>query len=490
MKLVAALLVATLVAQEPRDPSLNLLYTVQVQEVNGEPHATVLAGRVPLWRLVGQLADQLGWTLEGLAEEQATIAVSAHLENRPVADVFEFLLGSVGLQVELRNETVFVRRVDPLETAPQVVQQVALGAYLRTLRNFPEHAVVPSVLYGQAATEGLRGNVDNARALYLELVERFPSAEQVPQALLRTSRLLVSAGQWQQAEAILGRLLKNQVTEDEDREARLTIARCTLEQGHAQRALYALEAVDQMHPPQTRAEVQERLYLKARALNGVERHEDALRFLDEADAYGLDPVSQRWSLMARGAALEALRAPADAARAFLALAQVSAGDEQAAALEAAARLSLEADDALGALFVSKHATRLGAPDSVEPYARRARLAIGLDQRAETGVTWQQRLARAERLFDGGMNTEALDVLDDLSVLRDQMPEEEAVRFALVWAQALEREESLDVALSALREALPGIESEEHRRRIYLLGARLLEERGRFEEAVEAYRGRL
>ena len=61
--------------------------------------------------------------------------------------------------------------------------------------------------------------------------------------------------------------------------------------------------------------------------------------------------------------------------------------------------------------------------------------------------WQQRLARAERLFDGGLHAEALDVLDDLSVLREQMPADEALRFALVWAQVIEREESLDAALS-------------------------------------------
>lgn len=484
------LVLAALVPQEPRRQALDLLYTVEVTGAGDEQRATVLAGRVPLWRLLDELSTQLGWTLEGLAEKGAGIAVSAHLEDRPIADVYEFLLGSVGLQAELRNETVFVRRIDPLDASPTVVQQIAVGAYLRTLRSSPDHPIVPRALYGQAVTEALRGNADNARALFMELVDRFPSSEQVPQALLRASRLLVSMGRWQEAEAILSRLLRNEVTEDEDREARTTIARCTLEQGNAQRALFALEAVDQLHPAQTRTEVQERLYLRARALNGVERHEEALRVLDEADAYGLDPESQRWSLLARGAALEALEAPADAARAYLALAQVAAGAEQSAALEAAARLSLEADDVLGTLFVAKHAAQMGVGEVVEPYARRARVEIGLDQRSESGTSWQQRLARAERLFDGGMHAEALDVLDDLAVLREQMPEEEALRFALVWARVIEREESLDAALAVLREALPAIEDEARRRQIYLLGARLLEQRGRFEEAVDAYRGRL
>ncbi len=487
---VALLAAAPVRSQEPRRAALDLLYTVEVRANDGDARATVLAGRVPLWRLLGELTDQLGWTLEGLTEEQAGVAVSAHLEDRPVADVFEFLLGSVGLQAELRNDTVFVRRVDAREAAPAAVQQVAAGAYLRALRAFPDHPTVPRALYGQAVTEVLRGNDENARALFLQLVERFPSAAEVPQALLRTSRLLVDAGRWREAEEILGRLLHGETTEDEDREARLTIARCTLEQGDAQRTLFALDAVERIHPARTRSEVQERLYLRARALNGVQRHDEALELLDEADAYGLDPESQRWSLSARGAALEALAAPADAARAYLALAQVASGPEQAQALEAAARLSLEADDVLGALFVAQHASALGSSARVEPFARRARVQLGLDQRPESGTTWQQRLARAERLHDGGLDAEALELLDDLAPLRDQMPADQAVRFTLVWARVIASEESLDAALAMLREALPGIEDPEHRRSVYLLAARLLEGRERFEEAVEAYRGRL
>ena len=42
----------------------------------------------------------------------------------------------------------------------------------------------------------------------------------------------------------------------------------------------------------------------------------------------------------------------------------------------------------------------------------------------------------------------------------------------------------------LRTAVPSFEEEADRRKLYLLAARMLEERGRFDEAVEAYRGQL
>lgn len=465
--------------------------SVEVRDVDGELRCDLAAAQMPLEEVLGELARRLDLRLEGLTDERRDVRVSVRLRDRSVEDALELVLGSVGLAWERRSDALLVRSASADALEPEDMRRIALASYLRTAKRFPRHPVAPRVAFGQGRVEEARGNSGAAIDHYVGLSEAYPESELVPEALLRAGALLVEQRQWHEAELLLAELLRLKPTADLDRGARLLMVRCMAFLDDPQRTVYALDALDSLHPPSEPEDLQERLYLRARAALGLRRPEEALALLGQADELGLDDDGERAeSLELRARILEASGAPGEAARSWLALAEVAPEPERPDAWRSAARLALEAGDELGALLVCEHARAAGAGDAVGEQARAARLGLGLDARWQGSTAWQQRLARAERLLDAGQTAEADGLLAELHPAPSAAEPAVVRRLALAYARTRAALGSVDAALEVLREALARLEDPEARRSLYLLAGELLEDDGRWNAAVEAYRGRL
>jgi hypothetical protein len=251
-----------------------------------------------------------------------------------------------------------------------------------------------------------------------------------------------------------------------------------------------LDALENLAPAVGEEDAQDRLYIRARALVGARRFHHALDALDEADLTERTAVEELDSFEIRALALEGIGRDADASRAWLAFAQRAIGSEREEGLRRAAELALGAGDELSVLFIEQLATKLGEDGVVEASAREARQRLDLEDTDLVGASALERLDRAERLLAGGLGDEAHDLLESIHAQSTRFSEVDATRFLLAFGRTLGERAGVDAALEMLREGIGSIQDAERRRSIYLLAAELLEAEERFDDAIEAYKGRL
>jgi len=231
-----------------------------------------------------------------------------------------------------------------------------------------------------------------------------------------------------------------------------------------------------------------RKQVRIRCLAGLGQGKRALELLDEVEAELVTPADKRESLELRAVACESAGLMPEAARAWLACAQLVEGAAKQRALTESARLALASGDELGALFVTKAARAAGF--ELPTLEHTARVGLQLDDANVGRDSAPDRLARAEALVASGMNKEAIIALRSLQQKPTGLDDAARGRLALALGRALYAEYGIDLALSHFRNELEVLTDAEQRRAVYVLAGELLEDAGRIDEAIEAYRGRI
>lgn len=463
-------------------------WRVEIEREDGELYCTLRADQDPLLDVLKEIARQSELTLDGVQSSWRRTLVSADLRRRPLRQVLTFLLGSVGLRGELRQGALYLH--ENIEAADDVeeLRESALASYLRVLRDFPEHALADDAVRSQAQIEAERERFAAARAHYESLIERYPQSELVPEAMFASGVLLMRDSAWQEASQRLSDLLRFDGEHPYEPQARLELAYCVAELGSYERALYMIDALEGIAAPSGPDDERRRAYVRVRAMAGLGEGEQALALLDEVDRRLGNSTTKRESLALRAAASESSGLLEEAARSWLSYGRMSTGAERSRAYSRAARIAVDGGDELSALFITQLAKREGV--ELAELAREARQKLALDEVESGAGTALQRLARAERMLDGQLWSEALSSLQAIEPLAAQLPAAERLRFVRAYVRALDAELGVDAALGYLRVLLPSIDDAQARRDLYLLAADRLEAAGRISDAIEAYRGRI
>ena len=486
MRIAATLLLALSASAAVEDP-IDLRYGVSTERIDGEIWCSVAAEDAPLRPLLETLAERAGVTFQGIDRVPLDLRVSAYIERRPLSQAVTWILGSTGLRADRRLDA-FTLRADARERADLWTE--GQTAYLRALREWPNHAGAPRAVYGQALLERERGNSTAARAHFDRLVEGWPGSELVPEALRSTAELWQAEREWSYAAQRWSDLLRLEREHEYETLAYTELARCTALLGDSERALFMLDALEGISPAKGEDEAQGRLYIRARALVGARRFQHALEALDQADLSERSAAEEQDSFQVRALALEGIGREADASRAWLAFAQRAIGSDRESGLRRASELALESGDELSVLFIEQLAIKLDQAGVVDAAAREARRRLDLEDTTLVGVSALERLGRAERLVASGLTDEAHDVLESLHAQTSHFTEVDATRFLLAFSRTLATRAGVDAALEMMRDGIGSIEDPERRRSIYLLAAELLEAEERFDDAIEAYQGRL
>lgn len=479
-------LLAALLLLAPQNPAAR--HELTVTEREGERFCTIHADNALLHDVLRDLAEQAQISVDGLDASTRRTLVSIDLRERPLRQAVTFIAGSVGLEAEVRQGLLVLRPGLEDSTDSALLRDAALAVSGATLRDFPDHALAPEALRNQAVLDDRQGRPASARARYDQLVERYPDSALSTDALFSAGELLMREEAWQDAADRFSELLRSEREHDLEVPARLELAWCVARLGQHERALYMMDALDSIDAAASRGEELRRTQVRVRALAGLGRGDAALKLLDDVDARLATPADRAESLELRALACTAAGRRGDAARAWLAYAQLCGGAHKEHALQEAATHALAAHDEVGALFVAQTAHKQGI--ELDGVTREARAALTLENQepatADTSVT----LDRAERLCDGGSTAEALKLLQSLEAGSANFDEPTRARFARCQARTVAREVGVDTALTHLREQLARLSQPELRRELYILAGELLEQAGRIDEAIEAYRGRI
>ena len=435
-----------------------------------------------LLREIGRAADR---ELYGLEHLSRSTLVTVELERRPLEQVLEFLLGSLGLRFELQGRTVIRVIGDGPESITEHID-VATASWMRASRRFPDHPAAPEARLAIGELAEARGLLGAARTNYLTLVEDYPRAAVVGEAYMRAGRISASMGQWGEA-AQYFRTLANMTERPEyAATARLEWARSMIAQGDAQSALYVVNALETEYPANDVTETTARRLVKARAYNELARYMEALQEIDQADG-DFDSFGAWEALHIRAVALEGVGLPAEAARAWLLYAREAKGEDRKLAYTEAARLSLTAEDELAVLFIVQQSELSESGADLESFERTARERLGLAIEGEAAST-EDRIHRAEQWLEEGDPSSAGAVFQSLFLGRGALPEDLGARVCVGWARCLEAQGGLAPAIELLREVRPEFTEAEARQRIDLGAASLFESNQRFDDAIEAYQG--
>jgi tetratricopeptide (TPR) repeat protein len=456
----------------------------------GEVLLSVHAEAVPLSELLAEIGFRTGRTLEsGEALPDALLTVD--LVRRPLDQVVHTVSGAAGLRGRATASALVVELDIPLGAAPDELDQAAEVHAMRALRRFPDHALAPGAELMLGEIQEDRGRLDAAHDHYDLLVQRHRRSPLAPEALWRSARILQRLGRWSEAWAELSALLNRSEPHPYRAAARFELARTSVELGDPQQAEYLIDALDRDLPADTRAELRRRLALRASITLANGNPNETLRTLDQVDRMGSTEVDAELEGV-RARALEAAGRPAEAGRAWLVAAGAALDDAfRKRALRDAARLAFEAGDDLAVLFVDRHARGLGLGAIAEPWPSRARERLGMSGSGAGSALAEDGLARVEALLAGGLWRDAFDasgglLADPSAALDDEL----RLRAVLARAHAAQQLVDAESALDVLREHLNDFERIDERRGIYLRAGELLEHMGRFDEAADAYGGKL
>lgn len=464
-------------------------HQVRVVRVEGDWRCSIFAERAPLRDVLTSLARDCGVVLEGFEHISRTALVDVDLRDRPVRQTLDYVLGSVGLRVEPRSGTWRIAEGLRAPLPAERLRAEAMDALLETLRDFPDHPSAGDGRMSQGLLELELGQVAAASETFDALVEHFPDAQQVPEALLRSGRALVELRQWQDAADRFADLLRLERDHPFETEARLALARCSIGGGEAQGALVMLDALEALDPAGSDSDRLARGLIRARALIECERAHECLQRLDAIDALRPSARESVESFELRARALEALGRPSESARAWLAFAEGSTGSERTIGLRHAARLALDADEELAVLFIARMAEEGHGAEELAALAQQARQRLALAGPLGE-ATLGERLKRGEELVSNARFSEARDALAVLGLSRALLDAEQLARFAQAYGRALIETDGVDEALGVLRELLPELADAEARRAVYLLAGDALDAAGRTEEAIQAWQGKL
>lgn len=466
-------------------------HEVRVREQDGDTLCSVRASDASVRALVQDLGAQLGRRVSGFEELRDLPRVTAQLEDRPPTQALRYILGAAGLRARITaGEIVVERELAPFPTTAEL-DEAAEAAFLAALVRFPDHAEGASARMVLGELEEQRGRLERAAQHFDHLAEAYPESERVPEALWRSGQALTRALAYSEARTRFSQLANLRRPHPFHAGARLELARCLAQLGDARQALFVLEALDRAYPAETEAARAERLMVRARAEVGSGAHLAALRSLERACALVPPLLVSLEAMELRARALELAGRPADAAVAWIAFSRDERTPNVRRALKEAARLALEAEgQELAVIFVHGLAEQHGFGDELlgELAQARGRLGLGAESLAE--VTPLERLQRGELLLADGIFDAARTVLGGALPQALELDTWQRGRLAGALASARVACGDVEGGLDVLRRLVPTLESAEQRRGLYVLAGELLESVGLFEQAVDAYGGKL
>lgn len=487
--MIAALLL--LLAAPPAAPAQDGDLVVRVGERDGDRVCTVQARQVAADRILLELTAQLGRDLEGFETVDLVPRVTVDLVDRPVEETVRFVLGAAGLRARIWPRAIEVLPELGADAGVEALYSAAEETYVAALYRHVGAPGGAGALFALAEIAEHAGDVEKAVAQYEELLEMYPDSRLVPETELRSARHLVTLERWGEAKARYEELYALPDSDRYDPEAWREIARCLLHLGDPLRSLRMLRALDREFPTEDPMERSRRLFVRAGAHVGLGESAEALRALDEANRLGRHAFTEFQGMELRAHALEQAGRASEAAIAWLAFGSKHGGETEREAIRRAAELALSAEgEELSVLFLYEMAAQRGYGPDLAPLRDEARSRLGLDRDPVGVQNAAQLLRNGLDLFGRGMTAEAVRVL---SRIRHEFLRLEATdrrEFALAFAQCLDTEGATDEAILVLREVAESLRDRKLREPLYLLAGEILERNGRFEEAIDAYGGRL
>jgi tetratricopeptide (TPR) repeat protein len=488
---VNAFLTATLAlfALAPQHtPAEDARFEVEIVEDEGELFCTVAADNALWIDVLTEIAEEAKLELDGVGKDVEKLLLTADLRRRPLRQALAYIGGSLGLRFDVRQDTILVRDADAATWNRDELRDAAVAGYLRVVRDFPNHELAAEAHLSRAEIEELRGRSAGARASYEALVQQNPDSVLVPQALYRSAQLFQQEGEWRSAVEKYSRLLRSERATGYELSARLELAWCVARLGESERALYMVDALEVMQPARDDSESLRRGQIRVRALAALGDGARALELLNDVEQRFGAGADKRESLELRALACEAARTPIDASRAWLSLSRMVEGSARSSALTKACRAALDGHDELSALFIAEAAREEGF--DLGDLEHEARTRLDIEGFAGSEASPLVRLAQAEALLASEPSSRALSMLNEIQATSPALDEPTRVRLEIAVGRALARSVSTDEALAHFRTVIPGIASADERKRIYVVAAELLERESRFDESIEALRGRL
>lgn len=464
-------------------------YDLVLRDVEGDVIVSLDAKNAQLGEIFTDVAARTHKQLVGLERLGEPEPVTAQLDERPLNQVLFTLAGCAGARVRVNPSTIEIFGDLGGGASVEELEEQTTIAYLRALQAHPEH---PQGARAELVLGEIQEKHGNSRAAvgHYELVARnFPDSDLVPESLWRAGNLLMRLGEWADATAKFTALANYRSAHVYSSRTRLALARCQVQSGDARQALLLLDALENLYPTIDGAETKSRRFVRALALRGLGRHGEALQLLAEADELGVEP---EWELDAselRAEAFEYFERPAEAARAWLKVAQLATGRDRDRAYAHAARLSSVAGDPIAVLMIERAASGTTAAVQIAGYADRAREELGLA--AQTGVA---RLATAIEHAQGFLGAHlpqlAVQELEPVWLDRGELDEPDRARLAAVYARALDESKGIEPALTALRRLWEELRTSAARKDVCVAAGELFEKHERFEDAARAYGGEL
>lgn len=459
---------------------------------------TVRADEASFSDVLRSAAAELGREVVGLERIGQVEPLTVYLVDRPVEDTLHWMAGAVGMRVLVRPDRIQVLQDLPPFPSVAEVHDGAERAYLRAMGAHPEHAQAPLALMDKASIQQQRGNLQAAIDEYDSLINGHHSSPLLAEAMWSSAGMLAELGSWRAAATRLDELASLPFAHPYHVDARIDLAEALCEIGDPQKAVYTLDALETYLQSESElgnvldsdhSKVR-RLITRGLASSYLEQPVEALRTLDLASSYDRFGDFADEITSTRAIALEISERPADAAIAWLKVAEEGKAELRGEALSNAARLSLVASDPLGALFVHRYAEEHGLEGETAEYASEARARLGMSSTlAPLGD--QQLLVEAEDLLERGEFDLAAGRFAGLFERRGRLGHGELMRLARGYSEALASDGMLDTAIAALRGIIALLpEAPAQRQELYVHAAALLEQAGRFDDAIEALKGRL
>ncbi|QDU70019.1 tetratricopeptide repeat protein [Engelhardtia mirabilis] len=463
---------------------------VWLEQVGAETQVTVRGRNVSLETVLKEIARRDQRIVEGLSATRRGVLVSIELEERPIEEVLEYVLGGAGLVAELSPGLLIVREDDSSQLTVERLRERAMALYLRATTRYPGHASTERGRLSQGEIEEDRGNPTAALEQYQTLLETFSGSPYRPEAYLRSGLVLEELERWAEAAQQFRQASGDTEFTPEYIPARIGLARCQMEMGNPDMALLMIESLDDAVPPRSRQDQAERGLVRARCQLQREMFVECLGIVDQLERAGLSDADSAEAMRLRAQAFEGLHYYPEAGRAWLVHARMTDGAIRDVSFERAAAIAMDDGDHIGVLFVAAECEKAGSGALLGPMARSARRALGLP--IDLGVddaTDSERIKICEEWLEEGELTFAKPVLADLHARRATVHPSLRQRAALAWGRCLYLEAGVEAALSVLRDARPNIEEPAERLALDLMAAEMLEAERQFARAVEAYEGR-
>ena len=472
--------------------------SVEIRRIDGDLYCDVQAKDVPVHRVMQAIGREAGLEVLGFEDVEESARINVFLRERPLDQVVQYITGSAGLTATVTNHSIEVRGELPPFPGSADALSAAEVTYLTSLRRSSEGEGSTRARQALAQIAIAQGNLEKAVRHYELLVETSSDGAAIQAAHLEAGRLLVRLESWTLALPHF-QDLANIALDDQTpaelfpviAEARRELARCILMRGEPRRAQFMLQGLDQALPARDDRDRAERWLLMARALLELGKHQEGLAFLDQAQSLGQGVVGDYEGMDLRARGMELAGKPVEASLAWLHFSRSQPMALKSKALVRAAELSLSVEgEELAVIFLHKYAEEEGCGEALVPYYNEARSRLGLDADSFENSTPTIRLDRGEQLLASGAKEQAANVFETLVDEFWTLPAPDRLRFGLAYGPLLEETESVDAALSLLRDVARSLESRENRSRVYLLAAEICERHGRFDEAAEAYGGKL